>query len=617
MVLDSSFPAGETTIDNTATVNTDEDGPADSNPTTVTVTAAPDLSVTKTTNQSVVAAGGQITYTLVYANEGNADATNVTITEATPVGTKWVSCNPTCTQTGTPPNVTSVSWNVGTVEGGDGGSLTYVVEVLDTVGCTVCNIATIASIDQDGPDSDTAGGDPISSNQLCIGSNPGPRPAGANANGTATGLHLEQALLGINTTLPANADGGPPKTSVDSSQSGIGTDGEDRSVLTVNVPNPTGVLAKVQAVRASTVSTVSGAPAKAGTLSVAETAGVNLLNGVVTADLVRAVAGAEATGESARNDSGPSGGSSFVNLKVLGKAVKANVAPGTTIDLPDLVFGNDSYVKLMEVNNSTSRPGPNEQSGGTYSADTTVTAIRVRISSPTRTDIIISQAKAHADFPQTQICEAMRRQSVSGHAYTASEITNPPILPALVGFVQIPASGGFAHQQLAEASIGEPNYVVLAKATETHSLGVLNPASSDALSYAAAADVCVLRLSPTSCLIQSGLVRSQANSRATSAGASSHDTGTTLATLVVAGVRLPVNVPRNTVIPLAGLGFVVLNEQFCDNGATLPSCAGATSTGLTVRSVRVVVTVPSNPFGIAAGAQIIVNEAHSDASFVP
>ena len=62
-------------------------------------------------------------------------------------------------------------------------------------------------------------------------------------------------------------------------------------------------------------------------------------------------------------------------------------------------------------------------------------------------------------------------------------------------------------------------------------------------------------------------------------------------------------------INLPGIGFVILNEQFSDGPETGHS-------GLTVRAIHMVVTVPDNPFGLTAGAEIIVAEAHSDATFV-
>ena len=57
-----------------------------------------------------------------------------------------------------------------------------------------------------------------------------------------------------------------------------------------------------------------------------------------------------------------------------------------------------------------------------------------------------------------------------------------------------------------------------------------------------------------------------------------------------------------------------MNEQFCDDSAALPGCAGTNHSGLTVRAIHVTVTNP-NALGVPVGTNIIVAEAHSDATF--
>lgn len=59
----------------------------------------------------------------------------------------------------------------------------------------------------------------------------------------------------------------------------------------------------------------------------------------------------------------------------------------------------------------------------------------------------------------------------------------------------------------------------------------------------------------------------------------------------------------NTVVELPGLGFLVLNEQVRD-----PPAPG--HTGLTLRALRLVLTAP----GLDADAELVVREAHSDAT---
>ena len=213
---------------------------------------------------------------------------------------------------------------------------------------------------------------------------------------------------------------------------------------------------------------------------------------------------------------------------------------------------------------------------------------------------------------------------MSGHAYIArvsldSDVTAPEIAEGLLlsNFVSIPATGGHQNKSANTTILPNTDPLVTTKAVESDSLGTRDADSSDASSFAQAKDLCVLPNAVTAgqCTIGAQLVRSQANSTANAGGASSSDTGTNLVKLTILGVPIPVTPPRNTVIPLGPLGFVVLNEQTCDGGGTPPTCAGGTHSGLTVRAVRVVLTTPLDP--LLRGAEIIVAEAHSDATWIP
>jgi hypothetical protein len=429
------------------------------------------------------------------------------------------------------------------------------------------------------------------------------RPDLANAQGSAFGARVTDTVLGLNQTL----------VPVSSSQSGVGSNAANDQLLDVDVPTDGSILG-ADVLRTSARSTVTGAPAEAVHISTAETANVNILNGVVTASAVRGVATARADG---RSSSFSSLGSAFKDLAVQGVAVN-DVTPNTRIDLPADVFGAGSYVLLYERIGSTSGPAPGQTSEGTYAADLTVNMIHVFITDKLplvagnqSLEVIVSQAKAHADFPQTTVCPGAPNQAVSGHAFIASETTDAAQLPLMVGFVSIPATGGHDHQDLDETGLTSAT----AGAAVSDSNGTLGPTESAASSYAQAANTCVLQ-GATGCTIAAELVRAQSNSAANGSGASSNDTGTTLVAASVLGTPLSAAPPPNTVIDLPGIGFVILNEQFCDNNASLASgcAAGAGHAGLTVRAIHVVVTVPDNPLGVKTG-EVIVAEAHSDAMY--
>ena len=427
------------------------------------------------------------------------------------------------------------------------------------------------------------------------------RPDLALAEKSAFGAFVSDSLLGINQTL----------VPVSSRQKGVGRDEQSAQLLDVPVP---GVL-QAAVLRTSSRSEVTNFPGQAKHTSVAETVNVNILNGLVRASFVRGVATATADGASSAISSI---GSAFKDLVVNGVAIN-NVTPNTRIELPHAQFGRGAHVMLFERVGSTSTPAPGQTAGGTYAADLTVNMIRVVITDSLpgpgihRTEVIVSNAVAHADFPQRELCDVPPDQRVSGHAFITSATTDPSLVPTTLGFVSIPGNGGLEHQDLDEATIGSE---VSAGASVSESSGELTATSSTASSFAEATGVCVP--TPGCATIRATAVKSQSNSTAGASGASSDDAGTELVGLVVMGTPVSANPPPNTMIELPGIGFVILNEQFCDNNGTLANnCSDGTvagHSGLTVRAIHVFVTVPANPAGLQEG-EVIVAEAHSDATF--
>ena len=102
------------TLDNTAQVDSspvaDPDASNDAATDTDTLTAAADLSITKTDSADPVIAGQDLTYTLVVTNDGPSDATNVVVTDAVPAGTSFVSADGGGTRPPAPSPGTSAPW---------------------------------------------------------------------------------------------------------------------------------------------------------------------------------------------------------------------------------------------------------------------------------------------------------------------------------------------------------------------------------------------------------------------------------------------------------------------------------------------------------------------------
>lgn len=456
---------------------------------------------------------------------------------------------------------------------------------------------------------------------------PAPDLSKAKASGSAFAAHVGDTVTGIQLTLPSTVN---PAGGVASAQNGEGSNNQNDAVLSVSVP---GGALDAQVLSASSSSHVTAKPAAAVNTSSSEVADVRILGGLVTARKVTAVARSEASSTASTFSSV---GSALQDLTVQGVA-QNNVNPNTTIDLPQALYGPGSFVKLYERVGSTGTPPPGN-TGGLFTADLTVNMIRVHVTDylpavlgNQTLDVIVASATSHAEFAQILLCPP---QTVSGHGFIVRETTQPSLAPVVVGFVDIQANGGFDHQNLdavaaptADSGAGLPaGSVLTAGASVSESQGATFTDASAASTYAEVGGVpCILRAGQ--CTVSAQVIRSQSNSQAAASGSVSNADGTQLLGVTVLGTDVCATLglestctpPPNTRIELAGLGFVVLNEQFCDNNGTLAAnCANgsvAGHAGLTVRGIRLVVTVP-NVLGLTPGVEIIVSEAHSDARFV-
>lgn len=307
----------------------------------------------------------------------------------------------------------------------------------------------------------------------------------------------------------------------------------------------------------------------------------NLVNGLVTADLVVAMASCTGNGTTATCSSV---GTTILNLVVNGVPV-GNITPGPNTVIPIPGIGT------LTLNEQTTG-GDN-----VASASLTVNLIHLNLDGTLGTgDLIV--ASAHADVSFTQpgsLCPCPQPVNmVSGEAF-GSQITlsnmpvekNPRALLA--------SQGGSAQANVASVTL--PG--TLTSATEDQ----VTSGSITATNASTTTSSSVEQVNVLDGLVTGDLVHAMCACTGDGTTASCNDTGTQFVNVVVNGTPITVPVPPNTTIPIPGIGTVIVNEQ--TGGGD-----GMTTSSLTVNAVHVILT--GNPSG-----DIIVASAHCDVDFAP
>ena len=130
VTLDATFPAGTTYITNQGAVDTQEEPSKLSDTTTTTVTAAPNVTRTKTASPNPANPGQVVTYTITYTNTGNADKTFASIVDnydQAHIQVNNATINPAGTNNGD-----TITWTNITVPAQGSRTLTYQGTVIGT-----------------------------------------------------------------------------------------------------------------------------------------------------------------------------------------------------------------------------------------------------------------------------------------------------------------------------------------------------------------------------------------------------------------------------------------------------------------------------------------------------
>ncbi len=186
--------------------------------------------------------------------------------------------------------------------------------------------------------------------------------------------------------------------------------------------------------------------------------------------------------------------------------------------------------------------------------------------------------------------------TVSGHAYGESvDVTTLALVHVTSGPLpstgELPATGGDLTNSAATACVGVALgcEILSTGALTVHTVGTTGPTGS------VTSTASVVNVNALAGLVTGAVVASQCN--VTAAGATSGSS--TLTTVVVNGVPVAVNPGPNTVIILAGIGTVTLNEQIYDS----------TTNTLTVNAIHIRLTG-----GTLGTGDIIIAQSQCDSS---
>lgn len=155
------------------------------------------------------------------------------------------------------------------------------------------------------------------------------------------------------------------------------------------------------------------------------------------------------------------------------------------------------------------------------------------------------------------------------------------------------------------AGISDTNSVASVSLGVLASTGVIDTSVSSADISAGSSSTAIAEVNGISLLgglITADAVKSVSSSISSAGGYSTSSMGTNFTKAIVAGIPIRVDVAPNTRIVLAGIGYVILNEEIAN--------VGATSASLTVNAIHVHVS-QSNSLNLPVGTQVIVAHAQS------
>jgi hypothetical protein len=314
----------------------------------------------------------------------------------------------------------------------------------------------------------------------------------------------------------------------------------------------------------------------------ARVADVDLLDGMIRADAVRAVAEVEASSSRIERSAGAS---EFANLRVLGNIVSADVEPNSRIRLPGV-----GSVILKHV-----KPYGNAREGGL-----TVEMIVVRVSEANRfglpigSEIVVGRARAGFDRDPVEVVVGGTAYLTQANAEVGENLQNRIGRAALVHIGCEGTKGEVRKRNIAGLDVGR---ILTIGAGTTTAFG--GPTGTGTVARATA-EVEGVRL--LGGLVRIGAVRAVATDRLRSGVRTSSADGTRIIDLRIAGIRVGDVTDRNIKLAVPLVGYVVLNE--------VVRPPPGTKQHLKVNGVRLVVDALGGLLDV--GSEIVI--AHADST---
>ncbi|HEX2699672.1 MAG TPA: choice-of-anchor P family protein [Acidimicrobiales bacterium] len=309
--------------------------------------------------------------------------------------------------------------------------------------------------------------------------------------------------------------------------------------------------------------------------STSEVQNVSLLDGLITADAVRAVSTTSHDGSGFHSTGA---GSTLVNLKIGLTTIGATPAPNTTVPL----VGLGSVVLNEQTSKVTNK-------GASYSVNMIHVFITTQnlLGIPVGTDIVVAHAKSDLHGPTLAILD--------GRAYGTSANVGELVESGPTALVSMPCLGtkGILHGNDV-LGVNLPG-ILTSGTVATTAEGSIRKTRADGETTATVEGLDLL-----DGLVTATVIKADAHASMSGGTLTFSDEGSTFADLQVAGhPEITADAARNTRIDLLGLGTLWLHRVIQG------------SNRIEVRMVELIITEPGNVLGLAVGTDVRVAVAEA------